>query len=61
MTGRVIEEALRNGPAIASVTVEHTTETVKTPDGSYTLTAHFSKAAGQTYLDFTDVKRRSAR
>src|SRR5580765_1479857 len=53
MTGRVIEEALRNGPAIASVTVEHTTETVKTPDGSYTLTAHFSKAAGQTYLDFT--------
>jgi arylsulfatase A-like enzyme len=58
MTGRVIEEALRNGPAIASVTVEHTTETVTTPDESYTLTAHLSKAAGQTYLDFTDVRRR---
>ncbi len=58
MTGRVIEEALRNGPAIASVTVEHTTETVKTPDGGYTLTAHLSRAAGQTYLDFTDVRRR---
>jgi arylsulfatase A-like enzyme len=58
MTGRVIEEALWNGPAIASVTVEHTTETVTTPDGSYTLTAHLSKAAGQTYLDFTDVRRK---
>jgi arylsulfatase A-like enzyme len=58
MTGRVIEEALRNGPAIASLTIEHTTETVTTPDGSYTLTAHFSKAAGRTYLDFTDVRRR---
>ena len=57
MTGRVIEEALRNGPAIASVKVERVTETVKSPDGSYTLTAHLSKAAGKTYLDFTDVKR----
>ena len=38
--------------------VEHTTETVKTPDGSYVLTAHLSKAAGKTYLDFTDVNRR---
>jgi hypothetical protein len=27
------------------------------PDGSYTLTAHLSKAAGQTYLDFTEVRR----
>jgi arylsulfatase A-like enzyme len=57
MTGRVIEEALRNGPAIASVRVERLTETVASPDGAYTLTAHLSKAAGQTYFDFTDVKR----
>jgi arylsulfatase A-like enzyme len=57
MTGRVIEEALRSGPPIASVNVERVTETVKSPDGKYTLTAHLSKAAGKTYLDFTDVKR----
>jgi hypothetical protein len=54
----VIEEGLRNGPPIASVTVEHTTEVVKSPDGAYTLTAHVSKVAGKTYLDFTEVKRR---
>lgn len=58
MTGRVIDEALRSGPAIASVKVDRVTETVKLPDGSYVLTAHVSRAAGKTYLDFTDVKRR---
>jgi len=58
MTGRVIEEALRSGPPIASLTVDRVTETVKTPDGTYELTAYQSKAAGHTYLDFTDVKRR---
>jgi arylsulfatase A-like enzyme len=58
MTGRVIEEALRNGPSISSLKVDRVTETVKTPDGSYELTAHLSRAAGRTYLDFTDVKRR---
>ena len=57
MTGRVIEEALRTGPPIASVTVDRATETVKTSDGGYALTAHISKAAGHSYLDFTDVKR----
>lgn len=57
MTGRVIEEALRNGPSIASIRVDRATETVKTPDGGYALTAHLSKAVGRTYLDFTDVKR----
>ena len=57
MTGRVIEEALRSGPAIASMRVDRVTETVKTPDGAYELTAHISKTAGRTYLDFTDVKR----
>lgn len=58
MTGRVIEEALRNGPAPSAVRVEHAAESVKTPDGSYELTAHLSSAAGRRYLDFTEVTRR---
>ena len=58
MTGRVIAEAFRNGPAIASLNVERVTQRVKTPDGSYVLTAHVSRAAGKTSLDFTDVRRR---
>jgi arylsulfatase A-like enzyme len=58
MTGRVIDEGLRTASPIASVAVERSTATVKTPDGAYTLTAHFSTAAGKTYLDFTDVTRR---
>jgi len=58
MTGRVIEEALRGGPLPASVRVEHIAESVKTPDGSYELTAHISIAAARRYLDFTEVKRR---
>ena len=61
MTGRVIDEALRNGPSIASLIIDRVTETVKTPDGGYTLTAHLSRTAGRTYLDFTDVKRRRRR
>ena len=61
MTGRVIEEALPNGPSIASVRIDHMAETVKTPDGSYELTAHISKAAGHAYLDFTEVKRAAPR
>jgi predicted AlkP superfamily pyrophosphatase or phosphodiesterase len=58
MTGRVIEEALRSGPSPASVSVEHTTESVRNSDGSYALTAHLSIAAGHRYLDFTEVARR---
>ena len=58
MTGRVIEEALRNGPPLASVRIDRVTETVRTPDGSYELTAHVSVAAGHRYLDFTEVRRR---
>lgn len=57
MSGRVIEEALRGGPPIASIRIDRVTETVKTPDGGYALTAHLSKAAGRTYLDYTDVTR----
>jgi len=58
MTGRVIEEALRTGPTPWSVRVEQRTESVHTADGSYTLTAHISVAAGHQYLDSTDVVRR---
>jgi arylsulfatase A-like enzyme len=57
MTGRILSEGLRDGPSIASVAVDHILETVRTPEGSYELTAHLSKAAGRTYLDFTEVKR----
>jgi predicted AlkP superfamily pyrophosphatase or phosphodiesterase len=61
MAGRIISEGLRNGPAMASIPVEQATETVRTPDGSYQLTAHLSKAAGHTYLDYTDVRRAAPR
>jgi len=53
----VIEEGLRNGRS-APARVEHIAETVRTPDGSYELTAHVSVAAGHRYLDYTEVKRR---
>ena len=53
MTGRVIEEALRTGPPIASIVVEHVVKTVKTASGSYELSAHESRVAGHAYLDFT--------
>jgi predicted AlkP superfamily pyrophosphatase or phosphodiesterase len=53
MTGRIIEEGLRNGPSIASIVVGHGVKTVKTADGSYELSAHVSDVAGHVYLDFT--------
>jgi arylsulfatase A-like enzyme len=59
MTGRVIKEGLRNGPAPSSVPVTHRTITVQNQDGSYELTAHISTAGGADYLDNTDVIRRS--
>ena len=58
MTGRVIEEGLRKGPSVSSVKIDRVTETVKTPDESYELTAHTSIVTGHRYLDFTEVKRR---
>jgi hypothetical protein len=33
-------------------------ETVKTADGSYELTAHFTTAGSHRYLDYTEVERR---
>ena len=58
MTGRVIEEGLRTGPAPSSVRVAHSKETVRTADGSYELTAHISTAGGRRYLDYTEVTRK---
>jgi arylsulfatase A-like enzyme len=57
MTGRIIEEGLRRGPAPSGVRVETSTETVRTADGAYRLTAHLSSVAGRRYLDFTEVAR----
>jgi arylsulfatase A-like enzyme len=57
MTGRVIEEALRSGAAQRPTTVSHVTETAKTADGRYQVTARFSVTAGHRYLDFTRVTR----
>jgi arylsulfatase A-like enzyme len=59
MTGRVIEEGLRNGPSPASIRVTHDTRVVKTGDGSYALRADYSIAAGKRYLDSTQVVRRT--
>jgi predicted AlkP superfamily pyrophosphatase or phosphodiesterase len=59
MSGRIIVEGLRGGgPAPADVPVDHSTRTVKTNDGRYELTAHFSSVGGHDYLDFTTVTRR---
>jgi arylsulfatase A-like enzyme len=57
MTGRVIEEGFRNGRPATAVT--RSTETVRTPDGSYVLTANISSVGGYRYLDSTSVTRSS--
>jgi arylsulfatase A-like enzyme len=57
MTGRVVDEAFRNGPALASLRVEHAIETARTADGAYQLDAHISTVAGHRYFDFTEVRR----
>ena len=58
MTGRVIEEGFRTGPAPASVQIARAAETAKSADGVYMLTAHFSTAAGRRYFDYAEVVRR---
>jgi arylsulfatase A-like enzyme len=58
MTGRVIEEAFRDGRSPGSIRVEHATEAARTADGSYSVVAHISIAAGHRYLDYTEVTRR---
>jgi hypothetical protein len=56
MTGRVIEEGLRNGRPAPAVT--RSTETVKTPDSRYVLAARISTVSGYRYLDSTSVMRK---
>ena len=57
MSGRVIDEGLRNSPQ-DSIRVEHVTATARTADGSYEVTAHISLVRGRRYLDDTEVRRR---
>jgi predicted AlkP superfamily pyrophosphatase or phosphodiesterase len=57
MTGRVVEEAFRTGPAPAFLRVAQTIETARTADGRYRLDAHISAVAGHRYFDFTEVRR----
>ena len=56
MTGRVIEEGLRDGPAGGSQTKG--VLVVRSPEGTYTLTAHISTFGKSRYLDYTEVTRR---
>jgi arylsulfatase A-like enzyme len=60
--GRVLEEGLRSGPGAETIKVVPSEHTVKTKDGSYTLTAYFSTvesgAKSYRYFDYTKVQRR---
>jgi arylsulfatase A-like enzyme len=57
MTGRVIEEGLRTGPAPSTMRVDHSARTAKNDDTSYSVTAHISTVADRRYLDYTEVFR----
>ena len=57
MTGRVLDEGLRNGSQ-ERMPIERTTESVSNADGSYELTVQISSVAGHRYLDFTEVRRK---
>jgi predicted AlkP superfamily pyrophosphatase or phosphodiesterase len=56
MTGRVIDEGLRNGAR--PLTKTDGGDAVGTQDGSYRLSAHFSIVGRYRYLDYTEVQRR---
>ena len=60
MTGRVMYEALRDGPDPDDVVVETRELRVENTDGSYALTAAISEVSGHTYLDYTTVERGSS-
>ena len=57
MTGRVIVEAFRNGPAPSSLAIDRSTVVAASADGSYRATAHLSSTDGRRYLDYTEVTR----
>jgi len=60
--GRVLEEALRDGPDPAGIKVVPSEHTVKSSDGSYALTGYFSTvesgSASYRYFNYTKVDRR---
>lgn len=59
MTGRVIGEAFRDGPAPSALAIDRSTAVAATPDGSYRVTAHVSSTDGHRYLDDTEVMRKA--
>ena len=56
--GRVLREALRDGPDPSGLAVETTEVRVENGDGTYAVTAVISSVDGHTYLDYTTVARR---
>ncbi len=57
MQGRVLHEALRDGPDPSDVRIESSAVRVESPDGRYRLAAVVSRVDGRTYLDYTTVER----
>jgi arylsulfatase A-like enzyme len=57
MQGRVLHEALREGPAAEDVAIEIAEVRVERDDGSYVLTAAISRVDERAYLDYTTVER----
>ena len=57
MQGRVLREALREGPDPSEVPIETSSVRVESPDGRYRLTAVVSRVDGRSYLDYTAVER----
>ena len=58
MQGRVLAEALGDGPDPSSIMVETRTLQAETEDGNFSVTAHVSEVDGRRYLDYTEVERR---
>ena len=56
MAGRPIDEALRNGPLPASVSVTKR-QVQSTKANGYQVSAQVSTVSGHDYLDFTQVTR----
>ena len=57
MQGRVLREALREGPDPSEVPIESSEVWVESPDGRYRLRAVVSQVDGRSYLDYTAVER----
>ena len=59
MTGRVLGELLRSGPASTAIKVERSVQHVatKTANGVYELTLYKSRVGQTEYIDYTETKR----